>query len=397
MMFRNILLCLLTTYHIFSSVPQDEPLIVSKNRSFSMVTFDPRSDMCLSPCPTHQRPPIFLVTLPRGQRIIFLGTTHTFPLACMLPYGLAQNLITQSSFSFNEINGTLLKGGHKKADDTSEEEEIPESVLVKQTDREKIEEGELTFYAQWYSGELLKAKAAESMASIFDQDGSWYKKAGLLDRSDALGQIVKMLLHQELHPAALSYVYRTLTNSSSYQKPSCGGMDDHFDQMVSVNYGRILYALEETDERFGQGFLQENMVTLQESIARACQNAICYRVAVNGLFSDIDGVKQEVNIESLNPSSFFSDDLRETQSLDVMERDDLWVPRIMTLDTEYFNLASGYVGIGHLKDLFKKLKTAGCHVSDRLSLVMLEELLLDEPAVLEEHRKLKEAQRNLRF
>lgn len=398
MMFRNILLFLLTNYCIFSAEFQTgDQLIVYKNRSFSMVTFDPGSDMRLSPFPMHQHPPLFLVTLPRGQRIIFLGTTHTFPLACMLDYGLARELIEQSSFSFNEINGTLLKGGSKKVDDSSKEEEIPEYAIIKQEDREKIEDGERTFYAQWYSGDPLKERVAERMATIFDQHGSWYKKSKLFDRSDALGQIVKMLPPKELHPAALSYAYRALTNTPLYHKPSCGGMDDHLDQIVSVNCGRILYALEEDDDRLGEGFIQENTLAIQESIARDCKDATWYGVAVQAFLRDVDGVKEVADIGSLHPSTFFADDLRETQSLDVLERDALWARRIMAMGQEYFSLASGYVGVDHLLDLFKKLTNAGCKISDRLSLAKLEELLLDEPAVLEEHTRLKKAQRNLRF
>lgn len=67
---------------------------------------------------------------------------------------------------------------------------------------------------------------------------------------------------------------------------------------------------------------------------------------------------------------------------------------ILLKNVEHFSLAFGYVGKGHLLDLFRKLAKAECQITS-LSLADLEKLLLDEAAVLREHERLKASYKHL--
>lgn len=417
-MLRNILCCLLATYYIFATESEKDVIVYDGKIRISLSSIDPRADMCLSSCPMHQRPPIFLITLPHGQRIILIGTTHVFPLWCMLPYGLARELIEQSSFTFNEVHGELLYGACKKIGDSGDKP-IPDFAVVKKEDITKIAAGGRAFLQPFYSDNELDRKVDEAMSTIFDSDGSWYAKAGLLDRNDILGQIVRELpKDRELHPAALSYAYEVLTDTQFYHPPSCGYMDHHLNQMVQINYGRILHALEDDEERFSDGFFEKNNAEMQATIVSDCQNIIWYKSAITNLLKYANGDKQNTTIESYNPGQFYSykvklkvDDTEEVDSINlaptkldqesynflVLERNVKWCTEIMSLDSKSFSLASGWGGILHLLDLFEKLRKKGCQVSTRLSLADLEEILLDEATVLRNHARLKAVYKRLFF
>ena len=61
--------------------------------------YDPYADMRLSKYPGHPNPPVYEIIFPNGQKLLILGATHTVPLGCMLPYGLAHELIEASDFT----------------------------------------------------------------------------------------------------------------------------------------------------------------------------------------------------------------------------------------------------------------------------------------------------------
>ncbi len=421
-MFKRLLSVGLIVSYAFAaeSAIVDTAVCVSNKVRVPLYSFNPLADMPLSPYPFHQRPPIFMVTLPHGQRIIVLGTSHVFPLLCMLPYGLAQDLNEQSAFTFNEINGNLLRSnGSGRVNRRFKYKDIPDFAFVSEESKAKLREGQVLIYKAIYKDpNCLDEVVDKEMSSIFAPDGRWYEKAGILlgkiHKSDndyqleedyagckdddhpthlvlkVKGNELTLPLGKELHPVALVIVERLIMKESVYQKPSFGGMDDHLHTIAS-NRGNVVFALEKADERWGEGAIKDCEIAIEASLT----NATAYKWHIENTVKKPRQPQVAVAIEDYSPASFYSDELPEDKSLGLLERNDLWVTRIMKLDTERFKLAFGYVGRGHLVDLFKKLVAVGCQVSRRLSLVDLEEILLDEPAVLREHVRLKAIYRHL--
>ncbi len=418
-MFKRLLsVGLIVSYAFAAEVDSATTAVCVSNKvRVPLCSSDPLADMPLSPYPLHQRPPIFMVTLPHGQRIIVLGTTHTFPLSCMLPYWVARELIEQSVFTFSEIGGKGARSG--RVGRRFRYEDIPDFAFVSEESKEKLRKGERVFCGNVYKDpNCLDEVVDKEMSSIFAPDGRWYEKAGILlgkiHKSDndyqleedyaeckdddhlthlvlkVKGNELTLPLGKELHPVALVIVERLIMKESLYQKPSFGGMDDHLHTIAS-NRGNVVFALEKADERWGKGAIKDCEIAIEASL----QNAVAYKWDIDNIVKIPRQPQVEVAIEDYSPADFYSDAIPEYQSLGLLERNDLWVPRIMKLDTERFKLAFGYVGRGHLVDLFKKLVAAGCQVSGRLSLVDLEEILLDEPAVLREHVRLKAIYRHL--
>ncbi len=383
---------------------------VAKNTPDLVVLKNPWSDMGLSPCSMHQSPPLYMVTLPHGQKIILLGTTHNFPLACMLPYGLAQDLIEQSSFTFNEIFGELFKGGRSKVDSHFCLASLPDFCYTSEAYREKIKAGIRACYEPFFvelPPEYLESEVDKYIASIFDENGKWYEKAGIVLRKISKDKeshkkedyeegknedpllthlVIKVngleievpIGKEELHPAAL------LLRVAPYPLPLCGGMDQHLVR-ISVNAGKPFFALEQERERWGQ----EQVKYLRGEIENL----------VIGMFKwHIDQLKQQdpnVNDSPAFYKAFYSDELPDDKSPGLLERNNLWILRIMELKERDFKLAFGYVGRGHLKDLFKKLEDLKGKNVERLSLADLAEILLDEPAILQEHARFKAIYRHL--
>lgn len=96
-------------------------------------------------------------------------------------------------------------------------------------------------------------------------------------------------------------------------------------------------------------------------------------------------------ITHIMPVSFYSKELIIDNEPSVVERNSLWVQRFIKLNEDKFNRAFAYVGLGHLHDLFKKLKEVGFTISERLTLDKLDEILLDERVVIAEHAVRKAA------
>ena len=184
--------CVATDARIAKNTPEEvTDLVVLKN---------PWSDMGLSPCSMHQSPPLYMVTLPHEQKIILLGTTHDFPLTCMLPYGLAQDLIEQSAFVFNEIFGELFKGGPSEVkahfvlasllgfNSPPKLDNLPDFCYTSKDCIKKIEDCTRAFYKQFnslYPDQLsIESEVVKTMASIFDKNGKWYQKAGIVLRNE---------------------------------------------------------------------------------------------------------------------------------------------------------------------------------------------------------------------
>ncbi|MCX7342701.1 MAG: hypothetical protein NT128_00935 [Proteobacteria bacterium] len=340
-----------------------------------------------SECHMHQNPPLFKITLPGGQVIVILGTTHTIPLSYILPECLVEDLIKQSVFTFNEIWGELLKGGPSKVDSHFGCDSLPDFCFINDACRTKIKDIIRAFYKQfealYLNPESLESKVAEDMNSVFDENGKWYEKAGIVlrkirkDKENATNEkeecetddlqpthlVIKVNgcelevpVDKELHPIVLSRV-------APYQLPLCGGMDKHL-VIISLNAGKPIFALEQESERWGQ----EEMKCLRDSI----ENSGIYPFK---FFSHDKPQGPLITKDTLH--IFYSVELPDHKSPGLLERNDLWVLRIMELVKEDFKLAFGHVGCGHLKDLFEKLEGNKCKV-ERLSLAKLQGLLNEQ-------------------
>ena len=204
---------------------------------------------------------------------------------------------------------------------------------------------------------------------------------------------------QEFHPMALSEVFRYCTGSSSYLKPACGGVDDHFDAMAT-GHTKLLYALEKHKDRYGPGFMKD----LSDKIDAACSTG---NVAFNFNYA-VDQLKEKNQGNSTSyPSTlptftglfpgFYEEQLFPDIDPALIDRNELWAQKYRVLNETRFRTAFSYVGARHLHDLFVRLKAAGFEVSERLTLPMVEEILLDERRILEEHVMRKDAMRQQRY
>ena len=150
-------------------------------------------------------------------------------------------------------------------------------------------------------------------------------------------------------------------------------MDDHLDYMTST-YGKTLYAFEKSDDRYKESCAQE----LIETIDKECEIGFYYfKDAIKQLTLRPDEAKQkpeQVTFESaFSYGNFYSNELPKDNSLNLLERNNIWIQRIMALNQTVFKSAFAYVGKGHLHDLFEKLTKLGFTVSNRLSLAELED------------------------
>ncbi len=234
---------------------------------------------------------------------------------------------------------------------------------------------------------------------------------------------------KELHPLVLQKIYEFAWNSCTYIIPACGGMDDHLasitfalqkkafslenhnnraaidintiskaiDKECSVWYGiayfskeKFLEKFEEKDKNISRVFLEKllgkNEEFFQSSLwldyERWCERK---RRRKNGKIANTH------TITHLMLASFYSKELIIDNEPSVVERNSLWVQKLIKLNEEKFKLAFAHVGLGHLHDLFEKLKGVGFIVSDRLALDKLDEILLDDDCVLAEHAARKAA------
>ncbi len=226
--------------------------------------------MRLSQYPGHPNPPIYEIIFPNGQKLLILGTTHTVPLGCMLPYRLAHELIEASDFTIDEINGELLPRKKNKTNFFSllflnflfqkcwdwasnfvfsQPEDTPYMTL----DRiQKVKNSCFNSYKHF----MTPARIDEELSNIFDPQGHWYENAGIIADEDAevdfslsrhfnemypknlkiKGKVITVPTEngKELHPAALQEIYNLCTHTSLYAKPPCGGMDDHLLKMAHI-------------------------------------------------------------------------------------------------------------------------------------------------------------------
>ena len=237
----------------------------------SQKQYDPYADMRLSQYPGHPNPPIYEIIFPNGQKLLILGTTHTVPLGCMLPYRLAHELIEASDFTIDEINGELLPRKKNKTNFFSllflnflfqkcwdwasnfvfsQPEDTPYMTL------DRIQKVKNSYFNS-YKHCMTPARIDEELSNIFDPQGHWYENAGIIADEDAevdfslsrhfnemyrknlkiKGKVIRVPTEngKELHPAALQKIYNLCTNISLYAKPPCGGMDDHLGCMAHTN------------------------------------------------------------------------------------------------------------------------------------------------------------------
>jgi hypothetical protein len=371
---------------------------------------DPRIDMRLTKYPEHPCPPIYEVTFPKGQKMLILGTTHTIPLGCMLPYRLAHKIIKASDFVINEINGQLLPGVSSEITEADDEVENDENLTPYMTESriQKIKQSVREFYLgetlkEYYlnldgsiNEEKLQKDVNIRMSQIFDSSGHWYKKARIIVANDNVEAdfgstkdwsesypkklkikgnvfIVPSRNGKELHPRALEFIYQTFTNIP-YTTPICGGMDYHLDYMTST-HEKTLYAFEESADR--EGSRTEELI---EKINKSYEESLC-------CFEDnIDKLSLQPGVEKQKSKSvtvmfepafddinFYSNELSKAAPLNVLRRNDIWIQRIMALNETHFKHAFAYVGRDHLHDLFEKLTKLNFTVSARLSLAEFED------------------------
>ncbi|MDP4725121.1 MAG: hypothetical protein NWS47_02375 [Alphaproteobacteria bacterium] len=371
---------------------------------------DPRIDLRLTKYPEHPCPPIYEVTFRNGQKMLILGTTHTVPLGCMLTYRIAHDIINASDFVINEICGKLLPGLTSEISEENHDVEEDENLTPYMTERrmQKIQKYVREFYLsetlkQYYlnsddsiNEEKLQKDVNTQMSKIFDSNNFWYENAGIIVTDDNVEAdfgstkdwpasypkklkikgkiaIVPSRNGKELHPIALEFLHESFTGDTSYTRPICGGMDDHLHYMTS-SCGKTLYAFEESADRYNESCAQE----LIETIDKNCENGFyAFKNRIESLQTHPDEAKQkskQVTFESaMGYGNFYSNELIKDNSLNLLERNNIWIQRIMALNQRVFKSAFAYVGKGHLHDLFEKLTKLGFTVSERLSLAELED------------------------
>ncbi|MCE2715711.1 MAG: hypothetical protein ACK4V2_01250 [Pseudomonadota bacterium] len=390
--------------------------------------FDPYADMCLSAFPGHPHPPIYKVTLPKGQEIIFLGTVHTVPLECFLPYKVAHQLIEASQYIIDEINGELLgtsyeekyRNAFQKAFNGQDPEYV-DVLYVTQSSKQKMADDLIKAYTSDYASmDIITATSwTNSMLDrIFDENDCWYHKAGLQVESDSLLEasaisvleegnlslkipgltykcikindvVYKVPTHKgkDLAPEIFAYLvpnnleldnlYFSKLQFYGYSMPDVVGVEDHLISMKEAQE-KILSSLEESPDRF----ILEDFRDLEVS------------------FDDVTIVKKE-DIDNflwhvfMHPLTFEDNTqilYSKEQPLPLatsLRRNSLWTERLMTLNDKHFKQGFVFIGEGHLLDLFSKLADVGCTISNRLSVAELERFLLDEVNVLNEHERRK--------
>lgn len=350
------------------------------------------SDMVLSPFPLSPCPPIFVVTLPRGQKILVVGTIHTFPLGCLLPYKVVQKLIGASDFVLNEIAGVSLcgqsRGRKKKIYEILNDAEVLESAYIQPTAIARIKDATVKMY-NGVGAEYRESFAQDRMDKIFDKNGCWYEKAGIIAAADSSpefvvncvpeeevkcryqlsikGRVFEIGLNEykELHPIALEALYYGFTQESLFT-PTPWGIDYCLDSMAR-DLGKPIFALEEHRDRWGKDaidsftkkIISEDAFGLEFAIGRMKK---VEQKAEYGTFGSL----------AMNLVHLYSGILPDDRSAGVCERNSLWVDRIMSLGN--FKRSFGYVGMAHLLDLFTKFEKAGCKVSQRLPLADLEDM-----------------------
>ena len=353
---------------------------------------NPYSDMALSPFPLSPCPPIFVVTLPRGQEIFVVGTIHTVPLGCLLPYNVAQELIGASDFVLNEINGASLcgqsRGRKKKIYEILNDAEVLESAYIQSIAIARIKDATVKTY-EGCSPEYRESFAQDRMDKIFDPNGFWYEKAGIIAAAGSSpefvvncvpeeevkcryqlsikGRVFEIGLNEykELHPIALEALYYGFTQESLFI-PTSWGMDCCLDSMAT-DLGKSIFALEEHRDRWGKAAIDSFIKSIISANAFGLEFAI-------GKLKKVEQKAEYGSFGSLTMvlGHFYSGILPDDGSAAVCERNSLWVDRIMGLGD--FRRSFGYVGMGHLLDLFTKFEKAGCKVSQRLSQADLEDM-----------------------
>jgi len=355
--------------------------------------FDPYADMCLSAFPGHPHPPIYKVTLPKGQEIIFLGTVHTVPLECFLPYKVAHQLIEASQYIIDEINGELLgtsyeekyRNAFQKAFNGQDPEYV-DVLYVTQSSKQKMADDLIKAYTSDYASmDIITATSwTNSIGNLS------LKIPGLTYKCIKINDVVyKVPTHKgkDLAPEIFAYLvpnnleldnlYFSKLQFYGYSMPDVVGVEDHLISMKEAQE-KILSSLEESPDRF----ILEDFRDLEVS------------------FDDVTIVKKE-DIDNflwhvfMHPLTFEDNTqilYSKEQPLPLatsLRRNSLWTERLMTLNDKHFKQGFVFIGEGHLLDLFSKLADVGCTISNRLSVAELERFLLDEVNVLNEHERRK--------
>ena len=365
----------------------DDSLTVARNGTQnSQVQYDPYADMRLSQYPGHPNPPIYEITFPNGQKLLILGVVHGIPLECYFSITTAKSIIEASAFSVNEIKGIILPS-------------MVDTSMVDNRSRFYMA-AERCYMTTERIKKIKDSIIVEEFSKIFDSQGHWYEKAGIIaneaekvDRDFCAslpslqtinlkikGKTVKVPAPngQEIHPIALLPLLGNMNPAPAFK-----GVDEHLD-FLTYNGKKAVYAFESHDDSMTNGFIQE----LANKIDARPGDAFLY--GVNILKSD----KEKYYNPLFYPENlyiFYSRELYFDQDPDVIERNGLWIQRLVKLNEEKFKLAFAHVGLFHLHDLFEKLKEVGFTVSERVSLAKLDEILLDEDCVVAEHKARKVA------
>ncbi|MBA4250089.1 MAG: hypothetical protein C0440_05835 [Candidatus Pelagibacter sp.] len=367
----------------------------------------PSMEIHLTAYPVHPFPPVYNITFPNGQTMLILGTIHTVPLGCMLPYKLVNDIVNASDFVINEIYGQILPKQIRIIKDTKKSPDKENFNFLYMTDAhmEKMREKELEYSKRYYINDdgtekftgaqkCLENSVVASIAKSFDSNNCWYEKAGIIVSDDDTptdfgptnywneiypkklkikGKILNVpsFNGKELHPLALEYLHKSFTGPC-YTIPACGGMDNHLDE-IALASGKEIYALEDQYDRYAE--YPELIKEINENYKFGL---VCFELAVQRLTSQTKVEKQEpqsIKFELLvKYSNLYAQELPKDPSLDLHKRNDIWIERIMTLNQTVFKHAFAYVGMGHLHDLFEKLKNHNFVISPRLSLEELEDI-----------------------
>jgi hypothetical protein len=208
---------------------------------------DPFSDIGLRPLgmPTPQGR-IFQFKLGENT-VILVGTLHTVPLFCYMPYNVAENLVKRTCFLIDEINGDPLGEGRL-------ERSLSDAINSFRLNEGYAEGDFILSFKQWADGIYtdlgrLSEAADKKLNEYFDESGKWYPKAGITP--DILKDVEREsrgfinAVGPELHPAFWEFMFKAsgFMGPNTYTPNPLGGIDDHLGSLGQRWHKRV-FALE---------------------------------------------------------------------------------------------------------------------------------------------------------